>query len=246
MKKKTKVYFVSDVHLGKDSENSEIKKEKFVEFCKFIKGKAKKLYLVGDIFEFWFEYREVIPSEYFEALSVLRDLVLSGTEVVYIGGNHDFWKGNFLTDKIGIKVQFQSLKVNIDERRVLIHHGDGFLKSTLDFSFAKKILRNKVNIFLYKLVHPDIGIPFAKFIAKKIRNKTFKEVNLEEVKLKYREKAMEVLDNSEIDVIIMGHTHKEDYYKKDDKLYINLGCWEEDFNYAVFERKDFKLKKFKK
>jgi len=244
--KKNKVYFVSDIHLGRKSEKSEIKKEKFIKFCRSIKGKAQKLYLVGDIFEFWFEYRKVIPYECFDVICALHDLVVSGTEVIYIGGNHDFWKGDFLTEKIGIKVQFQPLKVNIGEKRVLIHHGDGFLKSVLDFSIAKKILRNKINIFLYKLIHPDIGIPFAKFVAKILSKKTLKELDLEEVKKKYREKAIEVLSNSEIDVIIMGHTHKRDYYKEGEKIYINLGCWEEKFNYAVFEKEDFKLKEWKK
>jgi UDP-2,3-diacylglucosamine hydrolase len=240
---KNKIYFVSDIHIGRKSKESEEGERKFIDFCKSIKKTAQKLYLVGDIFEFWFEYKTVIPSEYFKVICALRDLITSGTEIIYVGGNHDFWKGNFLTKEIGINVYFKPIEASIGKKKVLIHHGDGFLRSVLSFRFIKKILRNRVNIFLYKLIHPDIGIPLGKIVARAIRENNFKKINLDKAQIEYRKKAIEVLNNSEIDVIIMGHTHKKDFYSEDEKIYVNLGYWPNDFSYVVFEGGDFKLKK---
>ena len=239
-----KTYFISDAHLGINSKEENINEEKLVKFCNFIKDSAKELYLVGEIFDFWFEYRTVVPSRHFKVLNAFHNLILSGTKIIYVGGNHDIWKGDFLTKEVGIEVHFKPITVDIDGKKVLIHHGDGFLKNTLNFNFAKKILRNKAFIFLYKLLHPDIGIPLGKATIKKIRERVYKKVDLDKARLEYKKAAIEFLQNSDIDVLIMGHTHKADFYNKDGKTYINLGNWITDFDYAVLEEERLYLRKF--
>ncbi len=241
---KNKLYFVSDAHLGMNTKEEDISEKKLVDFFNFIKDSAKELYLVGDIFDFWFEYRTVIPAGHFKVFVALHNLFLSGTKIIYVGGNHDFWKGNFLTKEVGMEVHFEPITVEIGGKKVLIHHGDGFLKSTLNFSFSKKILRNKVSIFLYKLIHPDIGIPLGRKVVGRIRENVYKKVDLDKARLEYRQAAIKFLEDSDVDALIMGHTHKADFYSKDSKTYINLGNWISDFNYAVLEDRKFYLKNF--
>ena len=141
-----------------------------------------------------------------------------------------------------MEVHFNPIEVKIDSKKVLIHHGDGFLAKTLNFNFAKRILRNRVFVFLYKLLHPDLGIPLGKAMIEKIRERVYRKVDLDEARLEYREAAIDLLQNSDIDTLIMGHTHKADFYNKGSKTYINLGNWITDFDYAVFEDGKFYLR----
>jgi len=241
---KDSYYFISDAHLGLDEEKQRGQEKKLVEFLESIKESAKELYLVGDMFDFWFEYNTVVPADYFKVLFALKKLSLSGTKIVYVGGNHDFWEGDFLEREIGIEVHFKPITINLGIKKVVLNHGDGFLKDVLNFDLAKKILRNKLNIFLYQLVHPDIGIPLGRFVARQIRNYVYKKTDFEKAHFDYRRAAIEFLSHADVDVIIMGHTHKPDLYKKNGKIYINLGDWISNFTYAVFKDGEFQLKKF--
>jgi len=241
---KNKLYFLSDAHLGSYLRKDKNNEEKLIEFLNSIKNSAKELYLVGDIFDFWFEYKNVVPSQHFELLFALHDLIKSGTRVVYVAGNHDFWRGDFLSKKVGIKFELGSITKEIGDKKIFICHGDEFLDSALNYSFLKKILRNKFNNFLYRLIHPDLGIPLAKLVAKKMRSKVDKKLDFERLSREYRMAAERFLQRSDFNVVILAHTHKAEFYRVGDKIYINLGNWISDFDYAVFENGEFSLKKF--
>ena len=202
---KEAIYFISDAHLGAEEEEKEkIKEEKLVSFLDRIKADVESLYILGDMFEFWFEYRHVIPKAHFKILSKLRNLVDSGIKVSYVVGNHDFWLGDFLTDQIGVKIFKDPIEVAHQGKKIFIAHGDGLAKRDLGYRILKKVLRNKVNIFLYRQIPPDISYPLAKFVAGKSRAQTDRrEVGYLD---DYRNFAYEKIKQG-FDAVILAHTH---------------------------------------
>lgn len=242
---RTKYYFISDAHLGAESAvKSSVREEKLVAFCDFIKDSAKGLYLLGDIFDFWFEYGPVVPSEHFKVIAALHNLSRTGTRIVYVGGNHDFWDGDFLTREAGIEVFFEPVTVNLDGKRILLHHGNGVLKSDWSHAVLKMILRNRINARLYRLIPPAIGLPIAKAISRASRHWSDTCVNNEKVTQDYRQAAERFLENPDIDAVILAHTHFADLQKIRGKTYANTGNWLKDFNYLILEDGEFSLKKY--
>ncbi len=242
---KNKYYFISDAHLGSRMEENEIREKRLVEFCLTIADDANTLFLLGDIFDFWFEYKHAIPSEHFMALSALCNLKKKGTRIVHICGNHDFWMGRFLTDTIGMEVHFTPITEKILGKTIFLCHGDELAEEEWFYPAFKKLLRNKLNRRLYRLIHPDIGVPFAKFISAISRRHIESMVNRDSIVSKYRASARESLKESGADAIVLGHTHFADLVEWDDKTYVNTGNWMNDFNYALFENNRFTLHQFK-
>ncbi|HEX9912375.1 MAG TPA: UDP-2,3-diacylglucosamine diphosphatase, partial [candidate division Zixibacteria bacterium] len=170
---KDTVYFISDAHLGSNSPAKEkLKEERLLLFLEQIKKDSQALYILGDLFEFWFEYKNVIPKNHFPVLMKLKELIDLGIPITYLVGNHDFWLGDSLTEQVGMKIVKHPLSVEHQGKIIYLIHGDGLAKKDIGYRILKKILRNRINIFLYKLIPPDIGIPFAKIIASYSRNKT--------------------------------------------------------------------------
>ena len=164
----SKTYFISDAHLGLGSREEEREKEqRIVKFLQSIASDAKQLFIVGDLFDSWFEYETVIPKGYHRLLTQLDDLVQKNITVHYLAGNHDYWMGNFFRDELGIHVYHDAFETIIDGKRFLIHHGDGLATNDTGYKILKKVLRNPAAIWLYKWIHPDIGIGIAKASSKK-------------------------------------------------------------------------------
>ena len=253
------IYFISDAHLGaEEKEKEKIKEEKLVSFLEKIKADAEFLYVLGDMFEFWFEYRHVIPKDHFKVLSQLKNLVDSGMKVSYVAGNHDFWLGDFLSEQIGIKIFKDPIEVAHQGKRIFIAHGDGLAKWDFGYRILKKILRNRVNIFLYRQIPPDISYPLAKFVAGKSRgmNRTVhtraqadrrESSYLED----YRNFAYEKIRQG-FDAVILAHTHLPTLENLGDNsgnspkggIYLNIGDWFKHFTYGKLMEGKFYLEKF--
>lgn len=233
------VYFLSDAHLGSDSrEKEKIKEQKLLSFFEGLKKDARALYILGDLFEFWFEYKNAIPKEHFPVLMKLKELTELGIPITYLVGNHDFWLGDFLTKQIGIKIVREPLSIEHQGKRIYLLHGDGLAKKDMGYRILRSILRNRVNIRLYRLIPADIGIPLAKKVASFSRSKT----RLRDKKFlqDYREFARGKISEGH-DAVIMGHTHQPCFEELSKGVYMNLGDWFEHFTYGKLNQGKFSL-----
>jgi UDP-2,3-diacylglucosamine hydrolase len=235
-----KSFFISDVHLtANHSELEKTKEKKLLSFLDYCAKYGERLIIVGDLFDFWFEYRTVIPrgfSRIFCALARLSDLQ---KDVHYITGNHDFWMRNYLTSEFQVHLHFDKFTPVIDQKKFYIFHGDGLAKNDYGYRILKKIFRNKINIFLYSLLHPDIGIPLAKRVSALSRKHTSKDGLPEDQD--YFNKATDLF-NEGYDIVVCGHLHSPKIKKVAQKTYLNLGDWIEHFTFAEYENGDLSLK----
>jgi UDP-2,3-diacylglucosamine hydrolase len=233
-------YFISDIHLGASAAHLEKERlQLFLEFLKEVEQKASKLFIVGDLFDFWFEYKYVIPKNYFSVLHQLKKISDKNVEIHYLTGNHDFWLGKFFDREMKIKTHENDWSGEIDGKRFYLFHGDGVAKNDSGYRFLKKILRNKFSLRIYSWLHPDVGIPFARFVSGSSRSYTNK-INLKDDN-DYIEFAKKKL-NEGYDFVMMGHRHNPIEIKEEDKKYINLGDWLVNFSYAEFDGKSLNLK----
>jgi UDP-2,3-diacylglucosamine hydrolase len=236
-----KIYFFSDAHLGLGTTGEETRKEsRLIGFLNHIQRDAGQIFIVGDLFDFWFEYKTVVPKGYYRLFSKLAELKDHGIKMSLVVGNHDFWIKNYFQDEFGMEVYFDPVEKQISGKRFLIHHGDGLDKKDTGYRILKKILRNRLNIFLFSLVHPDIAGFVAKWLSRTSRQYTSKR--------KYEQGDMSEFARKKIndgfDYVIMGHNHVPARLIIDNGIYINLGDWINENTYAVFDGKSLMLKKW--
>ena len=235
---KTASYFVSDAHLGIPIQGHDDRQAHLFSFFDSIAADAEALYIVGDLFDFWIEYKCAIRPDYFPVVSKLYSLVQSGIRVHYLAGNHDFALGPFLTDVVGVSIHHDHFETGIQGKKVHLFHGDGIVKSDVGYRMLKKILRNPFNQRLYRLLHPNIGVPLASFFSgnsRKMLANWLTEEKLEE----YRKSAKHLLETS--DIVIFGHTHRPEIKKFGEKVYVNTGEWIRKYTYAKMENGEIKL-----
>ena len=237
-----KVYFISDAHLGLDTREQEREKERrLIAFLNHIMKDASQLFIVGDLFDAWFEYRTVIPKGFHRLLTTLEDITQSGILVHYLLGNHDYWTRDFFDNVLGMKTYQNAFDIMIDGKKIFLHHGDGLARRDTGYKILKKILRNKFSIWLYSWLHPDIGITLARLSSKKSRHYTStKNYGDEDGMLAL---AKQKIDEG-YDIIIMGHRHQPIRKEIGKGLYINLGDWITHNTYAEIESGQIELKKW--
>ncbi|RPI02940.1 MAG: UDP-2,3-diacylglucosamine diphosphatase [Calditrichaeota bacterium] len=225
------VYFISDLHLGAYNIADEQEKEKrLLSWLRKIETEQAELIIVGDLFDFWFEYKHVILRKHIRVLAQLQSLC-QASPVHYVAGNHDFWLDSFMREDIGLIIHAEEYVFLLDQYKVYIKHGDGLLRNDYGYRFLKRILRNKMNIFLYRMLHPDIGVPFALFCSHLSRRSGEKSRH-EYMDIDYRKFAMEKIEQG-FQFVVLGHTHWAALEKHGDGHYINPGYWGKDFTYAV-------------
>ncbi len=237
------VFFVSDLHLGLESgEKEKIKENKFVEFLNFAKSECDELFIVGDLFDYWFEYRRVIQKGYHRTFSALESLTDNGIPVHYIIGNHDFMHRDFFESELGVKVYGSTIKTQINGKRFFIDHGDDFVANDFGYKVLKKVLRNKLAQGLYSLIHPDLGIWLAGLTSKTSREHTGTKDYGEEDSLFAA--AKKIIDDG-YDYVVFGHTHRIKYIAYKNAFYVNLGAWLFEPVYGKFSGEVFEIIKWK-
>jgi UDP-2,3-diacylglucosamine hydrolase len=227
-------YFFSDVHLGLGERAAEKEKEnRLLEFLTGILPDTTNLVILGDLFDFWFEYRTVIPKGFHRTLTAIQSFTDRGVPVYYMAGNHDFWMGDFFSRELGVTMHADPADIRIDGRLVHLHHGDGLAKNDLGYRLIKPILRNRFNIALYRWLHPDLGVPLARGSSRTSRDYTSNKDygNEEEGMIRY---ATEKISTG-ADIVVMGHRHKPSLQPIGKGTYVNLGDWITYHSYGVLK-----------
>ncbi len=231
-------YFISDAHLGANIPGAEERERILISFLEDIAYKASHLFIVGDLFDFWIEYKHAIRPDYFHVLYELRQLKKLGVELHYIAGNHDFALGDFLANTIGIIIHHSGqFRFTLQGKNLHICHGDGLISNDHVLRFIKGMLKNPLCQRIYKLLHPNLGIEISEIFSRASRSQ-------EEDIREYRSIAKSILDKG-ADIVILGHTHCPEIYTWNDKIYCNTGDWIHHFTYAILENKAINLNKYR-
>ena len=235
-----KVYFfISDIHLGlQEKAQEEAKEQKLVNFLKFAETNCDELFIVGDLFDYWFEYRRVYQKGFYRTLAALKDLSEKKIKLHYFIGNHDFLHRDFFKKEFGAIMYEDALSTELNGKKFFIAHGDGMVSNDTGYNSLKWILRNKFFQALYSLLHPDLGISIASRTSKTSRVYTDKK-NYGEVDGLY-EAAKKKIDEG-YDFVIFGHLHKYIWQTYKNGSYINLGSWLDKPCYGVLKNQKFEI-----
>ena len=243
-----KTYFVSDFHLGIDGKRTSREREKqILRWLDVVKQDATALYLVGDVFDFWFEYRKVVPKGFVRLLGKLGELRDAGLPIYFFTGNHDMWMFRYLEEELGIPILREPIVEDIDGKRFFIGHGDGLGPGDHGYKFIKAVFSNPVFQWLFERLHPNFGLWLMRFFSGSSRM-----ANPAETEFKGEEKERLVkfcnahLDKAHIDFFVFGHRHLPiDFKLKNGKSrYINLGEWINYNSYAVYDGEQMEIKFF--
>ncbi|MGA2506536.1 MAG: UDP-2,3-diacylglucosamine diphosphatase [Chitinispirillaceae bacterium] len=225
------IYFFSDAHLGAPVPEAPQWEKQCIGFLRTLTDRAEALYILGDLFDFWIEYRNAIRPDYFSVIHEIRNLVDLGIPVHYFAGNHDFAFGPFITGTLGITVHPGHEETVLQGKRVHLFHGDGLLRQDAGYRLLRSILRSRVNQALYRLLPPAIGIPLASFFSATSRKYNDRSMNEERI-AEYRMHAREYLDKGS-DIVFLSHSHRAELSRWGDKVYCNTGAWMRTCNFAT-------------
>ena len=243
-----KIYFASDNHLGAPTPEASAPREKrFVQWLGEIQQDAAALFLLGDLFDFWFEYKTVVPKGFVRVLGKLAEIADAGIPIHFFVGNHDLWMLDYLEKEVGIKVHHHPKEFTFNDRLFFIGHGDGLGPEDKSYKRMKKIFTNPFFQWCFRWLHPDLGMRLGHYLS--VKNKLIsgeedaiflgedKEWLAQYAKRKYNEKAR--------DYFVFGHRHIPlDIAINDQARYINLGDWITHFTYAEFSENTMALKKW--
>lgn len=228
-------FFISDIHLGLDSQEIETQKEnKLISFLKFAEENCDELFITGDLFDYWFEYKRVIQKGFYRTYAALKEFTECGKKIHYFIGNHDFLHRDFFEREIGAILYHQPISAELNGKKFFIGHGDGLIKSDIGYRILKQILRNKFLQKIYSMIHPDLGIKIASLSSKTSRNYTSQKFqsSLDGLFDIAKEKI-----NEGYDYVILGHSHIRTFEKFNNGYYINLGSWLQKPCYGKFTNK---------
>lgn len=234
-----KVIFISDAHFGISLSGYEDREKRFLNFIESEGERLSELYILGDLFDFWIEYKHTIRADYFEVLNSLKNLIKKGITIHYLAGNHDFALGSFLKN-IGIKIYSSFLITSIQSKKVYLFHGDGIPEGDFGYRILKKLLRNQLCQKIYKLLHPAIGIPLGSFISGSSRKYLNKPLS-ERIKEEYRQNAKLMLKKYNCDIVIYAHTHHPEYMVYPEGIYCNIGSWLKHYSYGAMVNGELQL-----
>lgn len=248
MEIKKKIYFASDQHFGAPTiEKSKIREQKFVRWLNEIKEDAEIIFLLGDLFDFWFEYKKAVPKGFVRVLGKLAELKDSGIQIYFFVGNHDLWMRDYFETELNIPVFFHPKQFTFNNKTFLIGHGDGLGPGDKGYKRMKKVFTNPFSKWLYRWLHPDIGLSLAQYLS--VKNKLIS--GDDDVKFLGEENEWLVLyckkklTEKHYDFFIFGHRHLPlEISISNNSKYINTGDWVSYFTYAVFEGEQLVLKTY--
>jgi UDP-2,3-diacylglucosamine hydrolase len=224
-----KVYFLSDFHLGAPDRATSLSREKrIVAFLEKIRHDAAVVFIVGDLFDFWFEYRKVVPKGFVRILGKMAELSDSGVQLHFFVGNHDMWMSGYFEQELNIPVYHHPKEFEFNGKRFLIGHGDGLGPGDHGYKFIKKIFRNPICKWLFGILPPYFGITLAGFMSK---NSRVAAGNSDEVFLGADKEWLisycrGILKQKEVDFFVFGHRHLPiDFQLNECSRYVNLGDW---------------------
>jgi UDP-2,3-diacylglucosamine hydrolase len=232
------IYVVSDAHLDVAGSTAErVKSDRLLAFWQFVERQGGDLVILGDLFDFWFEYRNAIPRFHFQHLMALRRLTEAGRRVWYVAGNHDFWAGPFLRDQIGIKYFEDELQFDYSGRRLCFAHGDGWMPGERGYRLMKRVFRNRLSIALFRLISPDLGFPLARWVSGRSRQR--------------RSLPRRVIDTythiaygrirQGTNALFTGHLHTPIHRRWPEGEWVCTGDWIEHYTYAVIDAHETRL-----
>ncbi len=234
------------MHLGAPNYEASIEREKkLIRFLQSIEQDAQAIFLVGDTFDFWFEYKHVVPKYFIRFFAKLIDLKEKGIEIYIFTGNHDLWLHDYLQKEIGAILFHDKIELQSNNKNFLLAHGDGLGPKDKKYKILKKIFTNPICRWLFRWLHPDIGIKIAQLWSRH----NFTDPSIEVFKGEDKEWLIQYckrkLTEKHYDCFVMGHRHLPMEIKLNEKsMYINLGDWIVNSNYAVFDGNEMKLNKF--
>ncbi len=240
------IYFTSDHHFGAPcTEASKPRELKFVDWLDGIKKDAAVLFILGDLFDFWFEYKRVIPKGFTRVLGKLAELSDGGVDIHFFVGNHDLWMNGYFEEELGITVYHKPQVFTINQTQFFIGHGDGLGPKDKGYKRLKKVFVNPFFQWLYRWIHPDFGVQFAQYLS--LKNKMIS--GKEDVKFLGPDNewlvqyAKRKLEKNHYDYFVFGHRHMPlDIDLSPSSKYVNLGDWITHFTYGVFDGKLLSLK----
>jgi len=244
-----KIFFASDFHLGAPNYEASLEREKkIVRWLDDIKDQAEEIYLLGDVFDFWFEYKKVVPKGFVRLQGKIAELTDRGILIHWFIGNHDMWIFNYIPKELGVQLHKTEIQREYGGKKFFIGHGDGLGPGDRGYKFIKKVFRNRICQWLFARFHPNFGIGLANFFSRKSRaatgtsDETFhgedKEFLIQFCKTKLKEERF--------DYFIFGHRHLpiDGFDLGDNSKYFNLGDWISHFTYGVFDGENFHLKTY--
>ena len=245
-----KIYFASDNHLGAPSRRESLEREKkFVRWLDSAREDAAAFFLLGDLFDFWFEYRSVVPKGFTRTLGKLAEITDSGIPVYYFVGNHDLWMQGYFEEELNIPVYHAPQAFDINGKQFLIGHGDGLGPGDKGFKRMKKVFTNPLAKWLFRWLHPDLGVRMAQYFS--VKNRLIS--GDEDVRFLGEENewlvqyAKRKLQQQHFDYFVFGHRHLPlDIRIGENSRYLNLGDWIRYFSYGVFDGTDLGLEYFEK
>jgi UDP-2,3-diacylglucosamine hydrolase len=244
-----KIYFASDFHLGSPNHKaSRIREDRIVRWLNEIEPTCSELFLMGDVFDFWFEYKTVVPKGFIRLQGKLASMSDAGIRIYFFKGNHDMWVNDYFTKEMGIQIISDEFEMERGGKTFYLHHGDGLGPGDHSYKFLRKIFRNPVCQWLFSLVPPRIGMGIASGWSGHSRSANDKEevfmgTNKEWLAIYAREQ----LKRKQYDYFIFGHRHLPLHLQiAPDSLYVNLGEWINYSSYAVFDGNALTLNYFEK
>jgi UDP-2,3-diacylglucosamine hydrolase len=242
-----KVYFASDFHLGvPTAESSLIREKKIVDWLKRIKNDAYHIFLLGDIFDFWFEYKYTIPKGFTRLQGTFMELRDDGIPMTFFTGNHDMWMFRYFQEEFDIPVYRNPAKITINKKKFLIGHGDGLGPGDKKYKLIKKVFENPVCQWMFKWLHPDIAFKLATGLSKRSRIKNLDKDDKFKADDEWLFHYCEKIENQEhYDYYIFGHRHLPFIIDINTKSqYINLGDWVFSYTYGEFNNNEMHLRQF--
>jgi UDP-2,3-diacylglucosamine hydrolase len=243
-----KIYFLSDFHLGvPDHASSLAREKKIIRFLDEARRDAERIFIVGDLFDFWFEYKKVVPKGFVRILGKMAEITDAGVPIEFFVGNHDMWMNGYFEAELNIPVYHEPKEYEFNGKTFLIGHGDGLGPGDHGYKFLKKIFRNPVCKFLFGIIPPYIGMNIAHLSSQGSRSVTGNSDDrfLGEENEWLITYCRERLKQKEYNYFIFGHRHLPiDFTLSPNSRYLNLGDWIRYFTYAVFDGEKLELKNY--
>jgi len=243
-----KIYFASDQHFGLPNHTKSLMREKkFIAWLDQVRKDAEAIFLLGDLFDLWMEYKTVVPKGFVRVLGKLAEISDSGIPIHFFVGNHDLWVRDYFQKELNFKVYTKPTEFTFNNKTFLIGHGDGLGPEDTGYKLMKKVFTNPFSRWLYRWLHPDFGVALAQRLS--LKNKLIS--GEEDVKYLGDDKEWLVqyckrkLETKHYDFFLFGHRHLPMDLQINKSKYINTGDWISYFTYAIFDGKNLELKTYK-